>query len=143
MNKIVNPNNLKRLPSEIIMTHIIPYTYSVQPAIHLHDIRSFKVEYDLLQNLFFDYNEIIILNDLVQFCNSNIMPNYIISYKYEKIMRRHFSFRNKTKYEINKFVFLNIHRKMLSFSERKIRFLFGLLTPDERSSFFNLYILEE
>lgn len=143
MNQIVNPNNLKRLPLEVIMTHIIPYTYNVKPAIHLHDIRSFKVDYDLLTNLFYDYNEIMILNDLVQFCNNNRMPNYNIEKKYENIIRRHFSFHNKTKYEINKFVFLNIHRKMLSFSERKIRFLLGLLTPNERTSFFNMYILEE
>ena len=139
----LNPKYLQRLPHEVIMTHIIPYTYNVQSAIHLHDIRSFKVDYDLLKNVYCNYNEMIILYDLVQFCNNNITPIYEIEPEYENIIARHFSFRNKTNDELNKFVFLNIHRRMLSLTERKICFLFGLLTPNERTTFFNTYILNE
>ncbi len=138
----INIKLLQILPHDIVVNHIIPYTYEKQPKILLQDIRSYSSDLDLIDNYYmFESNEIILLNDLVRFCNNNIAPVYDVEPRYETILKRHFSMKDKTRLEIKQFVFIDFHRRLIVHPERKIKFLWGLLTPTERTRFFNRYVL--
>ena len=133
---------LQRLSDDIIINHIIPYTYEKQPNQLLQDIRSYSADLDLIENYYiFQMNEIILLNDLVRFCNNNIAPVYDIEPRYETILKRHFCMKDMSPLEIKQFVFFDFHRRLIVYPQRKIKFLWGLLTPVERTRFFNRYVL--
>jgi len=136
-NQTPNQNiiNLRKLPLEIVIHHIIPYTYEQQPKILLLDIKSYCNDYQLLQLLLLSFNQLTILNYLIRFCNDNIAPIYDVEPKYENTIRRHISFSDKSKLEIKKFVYSYYHRRMLTNTRRKLRFLWGLLLPIERTIF--------
>jgi hypothetical protein len=128
------------LPYDVIINNIIPYTYNLQNKEHLKNIRFFKKDYKMLYDLTaFSYNDTIILTDLIRFCNNNIAPIYDIEEKYENILRRHFLFKNKTKWEIKMYVFRDFHKRLLNHTERKLFFLYSLLTPEERYLFHYSY----
>ena len=78
----LSPNYILRLPLDIIINHILPYTYNTKDREHVLDIRSFVRDYQFMESLFYDYNEIIILNDLVRYCNNNVAPLYGLHKKY-------------------------------------------------------------
>lgn len=134
---------LDSLPLEIIINNIIPFTYETKNQYHLQDISSFYTDFRLMQNMFYEFNDVIILNDLIRFCNNFISPIYDIEKRYDAILRRHFSFKNKTKEELRHFVFYDFHKNILINPDRKIKFLFGLLTPIERTRFFNHFYINE
>jgi len=49
--------HLRNIPNDIVINHIIPYTYQIQPSELLLDIVSFKKFFDLIDNFYsFDYN---------------------------------------------------------------------------------------
>jgi hypothetical protein len=112
---------------------------------HLIDIRSFYADYEVLKCFqHYDYNDTIVLNDIIRYCNSNIAPIYDIEIKYEQILRRNLFYKNKTKNEIREHIFNDFHNHLLENTERKILFFWGLLTPSERSEFINdYYLLDE
>ena len=83
------------------------------------------------------------MNDLVRYCNNNIAPIYEIERRYENIIKRHFLFLHKSKKQISQFVFADFHKRFLSNTERKIRFIWGLLRPPERTDFINTYYILE
>jgi hypothetical protein len=133
-------NFLPHIPEDIIMNHIIPYTYNILPKKLLNDIRSNYIHTQEIVNMYyFDYNAKILLYDLIIFCNNNIAPVYGIEKKYEKILRRNFTLANKNNTEILDFVFFHFHKNILHNPERKIKFLWGLMTPRERKQFFESY----
>jgi hypothetical protein len=109
---IVNYNTLlKLLPNEIIINHIIPYTYQIQSKELVMDIITFQKDFNIIQNIFvFDYNYKILLNDLELFCSEN------------------------KKINSSKHLNSNISIK------RKTRLIWGSLTPNERNMFINNYI---
>jgi hypothetical protein len=138
----INHKLLESLPDDIIINNIIPYTYEKQPKQLLQDIRSYTADLDLIDNYYmFESNEIVLLNDLVRFCNNNIAPVYDVEPRYETILKRHFCIKDMSPLEIKQFVFFEFHRRLIVYPERKIKFLWGLLTPVERTRFFNRYVL--
>lgn len=65
--------NLQKIPSDILVNHIIPYTYQTQDKALLSDIISFKKDLDIIKNIYtFDYNFLILLNDLLLFCDTEV-----------------------------------------------------------------------
>jgi len=138
----INHTLLQLLPLDIVINHIIPYTYEIQPKTLLQDIRSYSSDLDLIHNYYmFESNEMILLNDLIRFCNNNIAPVYDIEPRYETILKRHFSMKDMTTLEIKQFVFFDFHRRLILNPQCKIKFLWGLLMPAERTRFFNRYVL--
>jgi hypothetical protein len=138
----INHKLLHSLPEDIVINHIVPYTYEKQSRILLQDIRSYSSDFDLINNYYiFELNEMILLNDLIRFCNNNIAPVYDIEPRYETILKRHFCIKDMSPLEIKQFVFFEFHRRLIVYPERKIKFLWGLLIPTERTRFFNRYVL--
>lgn len=152
---------IKKIPYYVIHRCIIPYTYELQPKELLLDIRSFVNDHNVLENTYLVmYNSRILFNDLNFYCNgktrnllSNIHDFTNISRKYLQILRRHINLRSKSDDALNNWVFgrLTMHRngvlqKECSISDMYLNysnFLWGLLTPLERTKFINQYLLNE
>jgi hypothetical protein len=129
------------LPEDVIINHIIPFTYSVQPRKLMVDIRSYVDDYAFLENIYtFEYNDEILLYDLVTFCNNGKFPTWGLEPKYDDIIRRHFIYKSIRDSDLQLLIFMAFHRKMGQLCERKNRFLWGLLRPRERTSFINKYL---
>lgn len=61
-------NGMRRLPMDVILFAIIPYTYSPQPKDHLLNIRSFVSELRMIDSVYAtQYNYNIFLYDLMSF----------------------------------------------------------------------------
>lgn len=135
-----------KLPKEIIREKIIPYTYKFVKKDLLFDIRSFKKDYDLIDSIYsYSYKDIILLNDLEKCIrkidNNNTMLSIMENHSYKPFFSRHFILKNKC------FGYISIWQKHFFDTKKninsKIRMIWGLMTPSERTYFFNLYILVE
>jgi hypothetical protein len=129
------------LPEDVIINHIIPYTYNIQPKLLLYDIKNYTEDLNLIKNAYtYDYNFDVLLHDLIQFCNNGKIPLYIVSEKYCNIVNRHIKYKDYNKDQINNLLFLNLHKKSGNIF-KKIRFIWGLLLPIQRTRFINDYVL--
>uniref|UniRef100_A0A6C0DA91 Uncharacterized protein n=1 Tax=viral metagenome TaxID=1070528 RepID=A0A6C0DA91_9ZZZZ len=135
----------KKIPTDVFINNIIPYTYQKQHDDLLNDIRNFTFVYRIIKNYyFFDLNEYCLLVDLVSFCtnhlcndsNINRSKMSFINFLERNIIFKKMPLDKKFEYIKLKFYF-NLHSK----TEMKIKFLFGLLTPFERARFINEYII--
>jgi len=108
-------NLFARLPHDIIVHRIIPFTYQCQSNDLLQDIRSFFCTYRILHNVYlFEYNESIWIHDLVEF---------IIRYNIQMISKKFMDSISENK-----------NKKM------KIRLIWGYMTRLNRNKFIHIYI---
>lgn len=127
---------INKVPYDVIINHIIPYTYNIQKKDFLMDIRNFHIDYRMIINVYlFDYNKIILLHDLLFFMN--IYENRFII----NTCKKHISFTEYTNKEIYNYIInhFELHNKKNTF--RKIKFLIGLMTPLQRTKFINDFII--
>ena len=124
---------MNKLPKDLIYNHIVPFTYQLQDKNHLLDIRSFVSDYNILEHFYFcNYSSIILLNDLQIFIyDSN---KYIFS-RFKKM-------KNKTKLQVCKYEILFFNNKTDN-TDRKVKLLWGILTPFERTCFINKFIIDK
>ena len=150
-----------KLPIDMLR-YILPYTYNVQSKELLRDIRSYVEDYGLIDSVYStQYNYNILLCDLEIYLKMlDIENNYnydnmdsfrdilynriettdILSHQYYNRYNKHLYLQCKDTNEIVERVnniFLNKNRN----AYRKVKLLFGLLTPEERTLFFNMFIL--
>ena len=60
----------KKIPVDVFINHIMPYTYKKQDTNLLNDIRNFVFDYRMIVNYyFFDLNEYCLLVDLISAIN--------------------------------------------------------------------------
>lgn len=141
---VMENNVMRYLPYYLVHRCIIPYTYELQPKQLRMDIRSFRVDYSLVENIYYTmYNSSILFTDLVQYCNGAGEDIDELSPKYIKILRRHIALKNKTDEFIQS---LELHNRFgvgPRTHARRSRIIWGLLTPSERNEFINTYILED
>jgi hypothetical protein len=136
-------NLLIKIPTDVIMNNIIPYTYNTKSKEHLLDIKTFLSDYSILENYYnLEYNNDILLFDLIMFCNNGKFPLRLEDF-YESVFRRHIKYRTIVKNDLHTLIFTRYHRNLDDSSERKIKFLWGLFTPIERTRFINNYIIIE
>ena len=142
MTAIIRQGLIYRLPEEIIREHILPYSYNIIPINLKNDIRSFYSDYNLIINYyitFFNYK--ILLYDLILYCNGgNEQPIYELSDRYKQIVKRHTIISSKTDGQLVEYFMCYFHTNQ---EKKNIWFLFGLLTPSERTEFINDFILVE
>ena len=124
---------MNKLPKDLIYNHIVPFTYQLQDKKLLLDIRSFVSDYNILEHLYFcDYSSIILLNDLQIFIyDSN---KYIFS-RFNKM-------KCNTKLQVCCYE-ISFFNNKTSNTEMKVRLLWGLLTPFERTKFINRFIIDK
>jgi hypothetical protein len=139
----INLKHINTLPFDVIINNIMPYTYKRQPTELLIDIRSYISDYSLVENEYIiHYNYQIFLNDLLHFCYINISPSYGVTNIFENVLRRNYSICKKSDDFLITFVIIHFHRNSNIHIESKIKLIWGLLNPIERTGFINKYILE-
>ena len=83
---------LNKIPYDVLINNIIPYTYIKKCPQHLKDIRSFYSHFSLVENYYYIYyNQHILLNDLERFFYKSDRI-YVITNQYYKIFKRHIMF---------------------------------------------------
>jgi len=115
---------MERIPRDIILNHIIPYTYNIQPNFLLEDIKNYCT---IKANLITDaYDTTIIKHELL----ANL---YMNKQKFNNILARHFQIHSK-----------NCDNNILyKYSQdTKFNIVFGLLSIPERTR-FSEYILTD
>ena len=139
----LNIKLLQTLPYDIIINHIIPYTYMTKSHKHLNDIRSYTSDYNTIDNYYlFEYNYYILMNDFTLFCNNQRNLIIGINVYFLNIIKRNFILQNKLENEVYSYIDKNFHNNVFKNVERKIKLLWGLLRPKERSHFINEFIIK-
>lgn len=129
-----------RIPYDVIRRHIIPYTYLPQSKELLRDIRNYKQDINLIESIYYtQYNEFILLTDLLLFHKYNYYMKHV-SKKMIELITRHFMLITMDNNDLNKYMrkFRNTNRR-----RRAIKFIWGLMTPDERTKFINDYLIKD
>jgi len=133
---------IDRLPFDVIVNHILPYTYNPQPKNLLLDIRSYVNDYALVESVYItQYNEFVLLHDLKKYCGAYLNPYFGMNNNFYSILRRHVSIKNQSEETLINMVRNNFQRNLEINTERKVKFVWGLLTPTERTDFINNFIL--
>lgn len=140
-NRVAFKGFWRTLPEDIVIQHIMPYTYRKQPRQLLFDIRNYYDDYALVDEYYnHNYNQCMWLNDMICFFT---LPHFHSTKKgIDKILRRHIHYKNKEDYMLVEIAIEQYYRKIADNAERKVRFLWGLLLPVERTQFINKFILE-
>lgn len=140
-------NIFTNLPDDIVIEKILPFSYKFQDKSILADIRSFTKDYDLVDSIYaYNYKNVIFFNDLKRFIktidNNSMLNSMLVSkHKYSPFFQRHIMLKDKSIIGVatwQKYFYdskLNV--------KSKIRIIWGLLTPIERTSFFNIFVLED
>jgi len=110
---------MERLPFDIVVNHIIPYTYNIQSKLLLEDIKNYYEIKNKLMDNNYDINSI--KHEILAIFYDN---NYTLII----ILDRYFS----KKLLFNKSNFPGIYKYS---NNKKFSILFGLLRPNERTKF--------
>jgi hypothetical protein len=145
-------NIFKNLPDQIVVENITPFLYKFQNKNILRDIRSFKKDFEMVENLYCcepirdkDYGIMLFFNDLKKFIkiidNNSMLNSMLVSkHIYSPFFQRHIMLENKSIIGVaatQKCFYCNKLKKT-----SKIRTIWGLLTPSERKIFLNTFALE-
>jgi len=131
---------IKKIPTEIIINNILPYTYETKPKDLLLDIITFRTDYNIIINLYaFSYNYRILLFDLIYFCNNSIHIDDSITLKLQNVLKRNFILSQFSNDQLLYFIYTTFHEKRRN-TLSQIKFIWGLLTLHERNEFINRLI---
>lgn len=144
---------LLKLPEEIIVNHILPYTYLPMKLELSQDIKDFVKNSTQLKEFYSNTKtHLILFRDLITYLReiSTLTDHVYISHKFVEIMSRHIMLKNLNHQEVTEYIVRTIVKaKDLNYS-RFFTLLFGLMSIDERKSFMvdienadTLYILQE
>jgi len=132
----------KKIPVDIFINYIIPYSYKKIDNYLLNDIRNFVFDYRMIVNYyFFDLNEYCLLTDIISFCNSQTLCNFIKK-SFIDVLDRNITLKQLSLDKKYNFIKQNFYYNVIVKTDMKIKFLFSLLTPFERTQFINQYIIE-
>ena len=113
-----------------------------KPYKHLYDIRNYYMDYEIIENYYsFNYNNYILINDLVLFCNNHLDLEREINLNFFDILNRNFILKKKTYDEISLYIIKNFYNEIHQNIDTKIRLLWGLFRPKERIFFINKFII--
>ena len=148
---------IQNLPFELRLWCIIPYTYQLQNKELLRDIRTYHTDKNILDNVYgTQYNNNILLHDLKQFCLLTEIPLYIVLDNPDEvnnisiedlplcftIWSRYYANQQLDNVKLMNEMIPFITSRIDSSLSRKIQFIFGLLTVEERTQFIERYILD-
>ena len=131
----------KKIPEDIVINHIMPYAYNIQPKELLIDIRSYMTDFQIVMDCYYiHYNERILLHDLHMFCRSNMASIFGEDYL-------NCSIKTVTHImnELHEFEFWNLYYNSFPSSKihQRVKLLWAYLKPSHRTKFINEYILLE
>ena len=128
-----------RIPYYVVHRHIIPYTYLPQSKGLLRDICNYTQDIKLIEDTYYTrYNEFILLTDLLHYHGYSYNLNYI-SNSLLALMNRHIQLKHKDVIDLNNYITTITKSNK---RKRNIKFIWGLMTPDERNEFINKYLID-
>jgi len=132
----------KKIPVDIFINHIVPYSYQRINESLLNDIRNFIIDYRLITDYYyFDMNEHCLLVDLLWFCNRNPLFD-TVSRSFMDILNRNTMFKPLSLEQKYEYIQQNFYYNISTNTTQKNKFILALITPSERASFINQYIIE-
>ena len=113
-----------------------------KPYKHLYDIRNYYMDYEIIENYYsFNYNNYILINDLVLFCNNNNLNlETKVNVNFIDILNRNYMANKKLHDEVSLYIIKNFYTEIHKNMDTKIRLLWGLFRPKERIFFINKFI---
>lgn len=134
----------RKIPLDVFINHIIPYTYQKINNNLLNDIRNFKNDFQMIIDYYYlDMNEVCLLTDLTWFYNGNHKSLAIeTNHSFVNILDRNFTFKKLSLDKKMDFIRKNFYFNINTNIHKKNKFLLLLLTPSERASFINEYIIQ-
>jgi hypothetical protein len=87
------------------------------------------------------YNEFVLLHDLKKYCGAYLNPYFGMNNNFYSILRRHVNIIYQSEETLINMVMNNFQRNLEINTERKVKFVWGLLTPTERTDFINNFII--
>ena len=132
-----------KIPYDVFINHIIPYTYQKIDSNLLNDIQNFLRDYRIILNYYsFDMNPGFLIHDILLFCSNGEMQFNILNDSFIDFLNRNLMFKKLTLYKKTEYIKRNYCLNLASNVEQKNKFLFSLFTPNERARFINTYIIE-
>jgi len=126
----------EKIPYDVFINHIIPYTYQKKDSTLLNDIRNFIRDYRIILNYYsFEMNEFFLIHDILVFLISDEIK---IDFLNRNVMFKNLSLDKKYEY-IQQHFQKNLNTKV----DQKNKFLLALMTPSERALFINQHIISE
>ena len=133
---------LRKIPDDVIINHIIPYTYEKKPIRHMADIRDFYESYRTISEYYYtELNEYILLRDIVYFYNGGHSLDEGIEHLFTVRLNRNISLQKYSLEEKYVFIFFNYKDNVVVDMNKKITFLWALMKPVQRAYFINKNIL--
>ena len=144
-------NNKIKLPECIIINDIMPFTYKLHDKNLLLDIRSFNTDFNLVDSMYCcepiresNYGNMLFFNDLTKFIktvDNSSMLNAMMDSKdiYKPFFTRKILLKNKSITQIECWQ-KQFYESKISVNSKN-RLIWGLMTPSERTHFFNVFIL--
>jgi len=132
---IQNQNLWRKIPYDVFINNIIPYTYQKIDSNLLNDIQNFIHDYRIILNYYsFEMNEFFLIHDILVFL---ISDEITIDFLNRNVMFKNLSLDKKYNY-------IQHFQKILNSKvEHKNKFLLALMTPSERALFINKHIIAE
>ena len=133
---------MNKIPEDVIINHILPYTYLPQSKLLTTHIKCFTETLPILFKIIDNEPEpnttVSLVALLYVYCNSTSMI-FGINNRFIEILRRNKTLNNKSDTKIIKYIYNNL-QYMNSYIQVKI--LWGLLKPSEQMDFLEntLYI---
>lgn len=137
---------IKKLPADLVLHEIMPYTYKHQPDSLMKDVQNYSFIKRQLETMYIEYwrqygdspNDWL-SNDISRFCNMDIATMVGYQFSYIEKWRRLFYFRDKSDIIVTSFM-ENLTKRT---SKRDVQLHLCILTPYEREELFefckNLY----
>jgi hypothetical protein len=126
----------EKIPYDVFINHIIPYTYQKIDSILLNDIQNFVRDYRIILNYYsFEMNEFFLIHDILVFLISDELT---IDFLNRNIMFKKLSLDKKYEY-----IQQHFQKNLKSKVDQKNKFLLALMTPSERARFINQHIISE
>ena len=131
---------IQKIPNDIIINCIIPFLYEPQPKKLLEDIKNVYITFSKLKEFYsFEYNYYIMFYDLQNFFLYG-EENVSITNQFYYIFKRHFMFQNLQYILIANYVYIEYNKKKDRNPKNNSKFLWGLLTSNERKNFIKNYV---
>ena len=129
---------LLKLPEEIIINHILPYTYSPITFELSQDIKDYVGNMTRLNTLYgTTHTHIVLFRCLITYLRviSRLSENIFISQKFIEIMSRHIMLQKCSREQVSQYILKRIVEPEQINYIRFFSVLFGLMDVNERKNF--------
>lgn len=123
------------IPQDVLINHILPYTYQPQPATLTAHIQSYGQTIPILEDILLHepapFAMVSLISTLYVYLNGVDMI-YGTKQRFIDVLRRNRGLAKKSDKYVISYLYQNLQ---FSDQNRQLRFLWGLLTPDEHADF--------